>query len=277
MKKLSHITPLIASLFLPSTLSANEKSYDGYSYIAIGINHTTYKERVTTQSGTSVHSKASTTDTYYMTGGLVRFNKDIDFSYDLASTLYPNNLTEDVYLNGTYQPNHATILLNHMSYLLHYKLTPNHRIVAGGSYILNTFKRFDFMNLPTQGMVEERSASVTADIGYWYESIPAAVKGFRFTFKALLGLPIWQKTTNTNTTSIDFSNPDGYNADTSIWIHYTMQPGWELGWVTGYSYMLREGDGPKEGSVNGVTKNIYWPHNSTSTWYTTFSITWNFR
>jgi len=267
---------IITTLMSPHLSVANEAMYDGYSYMAIGLNSVTYQEHVIIQSGDTV-SKVQTTDVYYLTGGLIRFAEKIDFSYDLASTLYPNDATEDFYANGVYLSNQADILLNSMTYLLHYKFTPNHRIVAGGSYILNTFKRFDFMNSPTQGVVEERSASLTADIGYWYESSPAAIKGLRFTFKALLGLPIWQKTTNTNTITIDFDNTDGYNADTSIWLNYTLYPGLEVGLMTGYSYMLRHGGGPKKGIVNGVEKNIYWPRNSTKIWYSSFCVTWNFR
>jgi hypothetical protein len=271
------ISFIVASLMIPQFAMAEEDAYDGYSYMAVGFNSVTYKEHVTTQKGNVVDSKAETTDVYYLTGGLVRIGEKIDFSYDLASTLYPNDVTEDVYENGVYQSNKADILLNNMTYLLHYKLTPNHRIVCGGTYILNTYKRFDFMNAPSQGVVEERSASIAADIGYWYESAPAGKRGVRITAKALLGLPIWQKTTNTNTTAIDFDDTEGYNADASIWLNYTVYPGLEVGLMTGYSYMLRQGGGPKKGIVNNEEKNIYWPHNSTGIWYGSLCVTWNFK
>ena len=256
---------------------AGEPGFDGYSYMAVGLNNVKYKEEVTTLSGTHVNSEAVSTDIYYITGGLVRLSDRYDFSYDLASTLYPNDLDEDVYINGIYQTNKADILLNNMTFLLHYKLTNSHRIVGGVQYVLNTYKRFDFISDPNQGVVEERSASLIVNGGYWYESSPAAVKGLRITVKALIGLPVWQKTTNTNITAVDFSDAGGYNGQLSLWFNYTVFPGLEIGAGIGYDYMYREGGGPKQAVISGTVRNIYWPENTTETLYGAFCVTWNFR
>jgi len=275
MRKLFFIVSVLA---LFSTLSfSKERGFDGYSYMGVGFNNVKYKEEVTTKKGTHVESEAISTDVYYITGGLVRLNDRYDFSYDLASTLYPNDIDEDVYINGVYQTNKADILLNNMTFLLHYKLTDMHRVVGGMQYLLNTYKRFDFLSDPTQGVVEERSASLVFNCGYWYESTTAAVDGLRITAKALIGLPVWQKTTNTNITAVDFSDAGGYNAQLSLWFSYTMFPGLEVGLGGGFDYMYREGGGPKTTTINGVERNIYWPENSTETLYGVVSVTWNFR
>jgi len=256
---------------------AGEPDFDGYSYMAIGLNNVKYNEKVTTQSGTYVDSDATTTDIYYMTGGLVRLNDRYDFSYDLASTLYPNDLDENVYIDGVHQTNKADILLNNMTLLLHYKLNGSHRVVGGVEYQLNTFKRFDFLSSPNQGVVEERSASLALDCGYWYESSTAAIDGMRTTVKALVGLPVWQKTTNTSLTAVNFYDKQGYNAHLSLWLNYTVLTGMEIGFGFGFDYVYRKGGGPKVAMIDGTARNIYWPENTTRTFYGALSIVWNFR
>jgi hypothetical protein len=272
---------LILSLVgMATVLSAESKSFDGYSYGGVGFENTTYQESGHSSKIGSIKSKASGTSPVYTTGSLVRVNDRYDFSLDFSSTLLPSKISEEwTGLNGTLQRNDYDLLANSATLLVHYKLTPQHRIVAGPIYALNTFKRYNWVAVDPiidtpVGVIEERSASVSGAIGYWYESKTAGIEGWRFKGNTLLSLPLWQQTTNTSSKEdVVFNNIGGYNADVSVYAGYTLFKGLEVGAFAGYNHQRRNGGHQMDKLGNNVT----WPENTLTTYRAGLNAIWHFR
>ncbi|QSZ40645.1 hypothetical protein GJV85_00430 [Sulfurimonas aquatica] len=89
-----------------------------------------------------------------------------------------------------------------------------------------------------QGVTEQRSMSVTAQIGYWYEGYYLNDSSLHLNFRAIAGMPIWDHTENTDSDTI-FEGRGGYNADLVLSIGYTQLFGNELGVMLGYSKIIR--------------------------------------
>ncbi len=269
---------LILSLAgMATVLSAESKSFDGYSYGGIGFESATYKE-----THGSLKSSAKGSSPVYTTGSLVRVNDRYDFSLDFSSTLLPSTINEKwSNASGTILTDDYALLANSAQILVHYKLTPQHRIVVGPYYVLNTFKRYNQIAIdPTQvvvvpGVTEEQSASVSGIIGYWYESNTAAIEGWRYKGSALISHPLWQKTTNTASTGdIAFSDIGGYNVDISAYAGYTLFKGFEIGTFAGYNRQQRNGGGPK---LDSVGNHVTWPENTLQTYRAGVNAVWHFR
>lgn len=271
---------LILSLAgMATVLSAESKSFDGYSYGGIGFENATYRESGHSSTIGSFKSKASGSSPVYTTGSLVRVNDRYDFSLDFSSTLLPSTITEDwTGSNGTLQRNDYDLLANSATVLIHYKLTPQHRIVAGPVYVLNTFKRYNWVAVDPVisaplGVTEERSTSVSAAIGYWYESKTAGVEGWRFKGNTLFSLPLWQRATNTDYKDLVFDNIGGYNADVSAYVGYTIYKGLEVGAFVGGNYQNRNGGA----QTYNMTHTVTWPENTLTTYRAGINAVWHFR
>lgn len=271
---------LILSLAgMATVLSAESKSFDGYSYGGIGFENATYKENSYNPAIGSLKSKANGSSPVYTTGSLVRVNDRYDFSLDFSSTLLPSTITEDwTGSNGTLQRNDYDLLANSATVLIHYKLTPQHRIIAGPVYVLNTFKRYNWVAVDPiisapLGVTEERSTSLSGAIGYWYESKTAGIEGWRFKGNTLFSLPLWQRATNTDYKDIVFDNIGGYNADASVYAGYTVFKGLEVGVFAGCNYQKRNGGA----QTYNVTHTVTWPENTLSTYRAGVNAVWNFR
>jgi hypothetical protein len=288
MKKLVLLS-LIASSFLFA--GDKDRNFDGYSYFAIGVENFKYSEKFIYTFGgvytspysgktyvkgeqVAVKSKINVTSPVYLSGGLIRFTPKWDLSMDFASTLKPNITTEKWLDRGDDSiivKNYATIMSNSMKFLLHYKLTNEHRITFGFSYILNTFKRFNSPDAQTTILVEETSSTATLDFGYWFESNTAAKKGLRIKYEITGGLPIYQNVQNTAAPNLKFTKASGFNLDTSLYVGYTVFRGLELGLFGNYSYMYRDGESKE---YNGET--ILWPTNITQSLRGGLQVTWKF-
>ena len=282
---------LLLSLALSSLLFGAERNFDGYSYFAVGVENFSYSEKFiytfansyTSPSGktylpnqqVAIKSKINVNSPVYLSGGLIRFNDKWDLSMDFASTLKPNTTTEEWLNRGddtTILSNYATIMSNSMKFLLHYKLTNEHRITFGFSYILNAFKRFDDPDTSTTtDLVEETSSTATLNLGYWFESNTAAKKGFRIKYQITGCFPVYQDLQNTAAPNLTFDNTTGFNFDTSIYFGYTLFKGFEAGIFTDYSYMYREGE-----TKTYKDKTVIWPTNITQSIRGGLQVTWKF-
>jgi len=277
-------------LCIGSSAFAADRNFDGYSYFAVGIENFRYSEKfvynVTSTfigannktyvkgSSIAVKSKINVNSPVYLSGGLIRFNDKWDLSMDFASTLKPNTTTEDWLDRGddtTILSNYATIMSNSMKFLMHYKLTNEHRLTCGVSYILNTFKRFSKPTANNKILVEETSSTATLDLGYWFESNTAAKKGFRIKYEITGGFPIYQNLENTAAPGLTFTKSTGFNFDTSLYMGYTLFRGFEMGVFANYSYMYREGETK---TYNGQT--VIWPTNITQSVRGGLQVTWKF-
>ena len=276
-----------------SSLIANERNFDGYSYFAIGIENFSYTEKFiytfktaytgengkiyTQNSNVAVKSQLTLSQPVYLSGGLIRFSNKWDLSMDFSSTLKPNEATEKWLDRGddtTIVSNYSTIMSNSMKFLLHYKFTNLHRITFGFNYFLNTFKRYNDPedSATSQYLVEETTSTLVLNLGYWFESNTAAKNGFRIKFNVEGGLPVYQNVTNTATPNITFNKTTGYNINTGLTIGYPISKGLELGLFTNYSYMYRDGD-KKE--IDG--KTIIWPTNITQNIQGGLQFSWKFN
>lgn len=274
-KQLLLLAPLVAAL----SLNAGDRYYDGYSYAGIGFENTMYQETVFFPNLGTVKSKAAVSSPVYSSGTLVNVNDRYDVSLDFSSTLLPSKTTEDWDgQNGALQRNDYDLLTNNAMILVHYKITPQHRIVAGPGYTLNIFKRYNWVKLDPLisvpvGVNEERSASLSATLGYWYESKTAGVEGWRFKGHALVGLPVWQQTNNTASGGdVVFHDTAGYNSDVCLYAGYTFFKGFEIGAFMGGNYQKRNGGSQYDTAGN----NVVWPENTLTIYRGGLNAVWKF-
>jgi len=287
MKKLLVLSAaLISSLF-----AANNGNYDGYSYFAVGVENFKYTEKFIylfksnykgdngriyiKGESVAVKSKLNVTSPVYLSGSLIRFNDNWDLSMDFVSTLKPNTAKEDWFDRGDnsiIMTNYATIMSNSMKFLMHYKITNNHRLTFGLNYILNTFKRFNDPDVSTTHLVEETTSTLVADIGYWFESNSAAKNGLRIKYELTAGFPIYENVENTAAPELEFNKAKGFNLDTSAYVGYTVYKGIELGIFGSYSYMYRDGD-----EKTYKNQKVIWPTNITQALRGGLQVTWKFR
>ena len=287
MKKL-----LIISIAAACAFAGNikDRNFDGYSYFAAGIEHFEYNEKFIytakdaftgengktypANSNVAVKSKLNITQPVYLSGGLIRLNKNWDLSMDFSSTLKPNETTEKWLDRGddsTIVSNYATIMSNSMKFLMQYKFTNVHRMTFGFTYLLNTFKRYNDPDKGTTQLVEETTSTLVLNLGYWFESNTAAKDGLRIKFNVEGGVPVYENVTNTAAPSLTFDNTTGFNFSTGIALGYTVLRGLEVGLFSNYSYMYRDGETK---NVNG--KKIIWPTNITQNIQGGLQFTWKF-
>jgi len=286
MKKLLILSIAAACVF------ANDRNFDGYSYFAVGVEHFEYTEKFIytfsnayvgdngktypANSNVAIKSKLNVTNPVYLSGALIRFNKNWDLSMDFVSTLKPNETKEEWLDRGddtTIVSNYATIMSNSMKFLMHYKFTNVHRLTFGFSYYLNTFKRYNDPDKSTgsQYLVEETTSTLVLNLGYWFESNTAALDGLRIKFNIEGGLPVYENVTNTAAPSLTFDNTTGFNFSTGVSVGYPLFRGLEMDVFTNYSYMYRDGETKY---LDG--KKIIWPTNITQSLQGGLQLTWKF-
>lgn len=284
---------ILAALICSVSFGATNRNFDGYSYFAMGIENFQYSEKFIYKFPASytstynnkpyvkgqvvaVKSKINVTSPVYLSGGLIRFSPKWDLSMDFTSTLKPHVTTEkwlDRGDNSIITENYATIMSNSMRFLMHYKLTNEHRITFGIHYVLNTFKRFNNANTTgTTQLVEETSSTAMLDLGYWFESNTAAKNGFRVKYSITGGYPIYEDVENTAAPELSFNKATGFNLDSSMYVGYTLFKGVELGVFGSYSYMYRDGE-----TKNTSTGKVIWPTNITQATRGGLQVTWKFK
>ncbi len=274
---------ILITALLPLAIFASEKSYDGYTYFSVGVENIKYVEDITLSTGEKVHSEAKATSPVYVSGSLVRVDDLFDFSIDLSSTLLPAEIDETWHIDGALaQTDKFDAMINSMQFLGQYKINNNHRVVAGATYKLNTYKRYTFKdengNILTDsttnaklGLIEERVATLYATTGYWYESTAhASPNALRFKFNALLSQSIWNEASNTGFEKVTFNELSAYSLESSGYVGYPVMDGLEVGLFAGYSYQKKPGT---DVASDGHTK---WPDNTLTLWQGGVSVVWNF-
>jgi len=287
MKKLLFIAPLAFA-----TLSFGEcyqRSFDGYSAIGVGVQSFVYQE-VGEISGIKFKSESKATNPVYISRTLVKVNNGLDFSIDAVSTLVPQEADEtyrDRETGKVLQTNKSEMITSKLDFLLHYKFTKQFRFLTGMGYTLNSFSRSVLVdgviiNGKTKKdmyyLTKENSASTVLNVGFWYESNTAALKGVRYKLKATYGFPIWQKTTNSAFPNVEFHEKEGRDYTLTAYLGYTLTKGVEVGLTSSYVYMYRKG-GAKENvlGADGERHNILWPKNYTKQWNNALMFVWNFK
>ncbi|MFA6144451.1 MAG: hypothetical protein WCW84_05580 [Sulfurimonas sp.] len=287
---------LILSLAgMATVLSAESKSFDGYSYGGVGFESISYQEDAHSATLGSLKSKATGSSPVYTTGSLVKVNDRYDFSLDFSSTILPSVLDETWTRNGAaMQKNNLNVTINSMRLLAQYKLTNQHRFVAGPSYSLNSFKRYNFKDtnpndtyldngalrsLETSKddgiLAEELVATLYATAGYWYESAPVATPNtFRMKATALYSQPIWNNASNTGFEGVNFSSLNGYNIELNGYIGYPVIKGLEIGIFASYINKRKIGD---DRTQDLTGRNVLWPDNSLQIMQAGLSAVWHFR
>jgi len=268
---------ILSSSLVSYAADKDERSFDGYSYLAIGYAKTNYKEKSSLKiNGKNVETDVTVSSPIYYSGGLFKVTDKYDFSIDAKSTLVANSSEETWSAGVNLQENEFDATLNDIQILAHYKFTNKHRLVLGGGFSLNTFKRYDYQALVTGinapiGVVEERVADLAVRAGYVFESATAAYRGFRYRFNAIASKPIWIQASNTYITEKQFDDTDGYAFEIGGYAGYALINGAELGVFASYSYQKL--DGGKDVSNGIVTE---WPENELQTTSIGLQFNWKF-
>lgn len=245
---------LILAAILAATVAGarDAESYDGYSYFSVGVQSLSYEEHHTT-----FDSLAKSSNPIYRSGSLLKITNKIDISLDFLSTVVPNQTEETWKKNGNpFQTNKVQVIFSSIEGAVQYKVTQNHRFLAGLGYSLNSYKRYDFNTTSTSTVVEELISSLKLQAGYAYESRTAGIKGWRISGRAMAGLPIYQQATNTLYPGATFNDIEGYDLNALVAVGYTVHTGVEIGVYGGYNYSYRKGS---EQSYQGGT--LSWPKN----------------
>ena len=275
---------LVAVLFTCNAMG-DAGGFDGYSYVMIGSESLHYQEKPST---VPVHTDTTVRNIALRTGGLFVINRSLDFSLDTGTTLLPKTATETWRVNtdsaGTayratlphpdspVQNDDFRLAVSSLLVLLHYKHSEHFRTVYGMNYTLDSFKRFNWSTVQTgavvlsQGAVEEDTSQLSATFGVDWESAPLARESKRWQLRALLHLPVWRQTTNTNSPGITFSDTSGVAADVQGSYNYRFYHGMEAGLYA--SYGLRE-------AGKDVKGNVELPKNTLQSFVVGVQVSWN--
>ncbi len=229
----------IAIVLFGVQLYADKSKYE-YSYFTAALQTMDFQTDLRMSDGTTYHSEATTNNPVYMTGALYNMIGDFALSYEIATTLVPISTDETFYKNGLQIQTEDTQMFNNSIEVLgQYKLTDNHRLVAGGTYSLNFWKRYNFSTDPNSYyIIEQRDLSVMVSAGYWYEAFYLDSK-LHTNFRALGSVPLWSETENTGE-DVTFSNREGYQLSLSLHVGYDLFSDKELGLLLRYSHTYRE-------------------------------------
>ncbi|PWI32974.1 hypothetical protein DI392_11705 [Vibrio albus] len=285
MSKISKVIVLV--LFFSSVAQSYEIEEDyGYSYFTVGMENVTYEE-----SYSGITSSVTTTSPILNTGGLFHVNDKFDFSMDAMATFSPSESTEAwkdssgaLMQENSYDYSNAETRV-----LLHYKYTPEWRILVGSSFRYQSYTRSDLRgingyNNPVflEGSTwKESSTDVTLDAGVSYDN--GSLSGdnkLRTSFKFVAGIPVWSCTENTRLSGGDFSY-FGYHTMLEGNISYEMIKGLYLGWYINMKYEKRfESDSEsvtyRDSSNNLVSALAVLPESDTYGFSTGLQALWSF-
>ncbi len=247
MRKLVSILMLFSSFALAEDSPQLNSKY-GYSYFTVGMESVSYQERYGSTS-----SKATAVSPVINSGSLTRVNDRFDFSIDALATFSPGSTDEKWYDGqGVIQENKFEYIKTATNVLIHYKVTPQLRVVAGPSMTYQTYKRYQNQNESAifYGTWEESSSDVFINAGLSYDKGTLfSDSRWHFYFKAVGGVPIWSQAANTAIDGVTF-NPFGFRASIDAGINYQVMEGIHLGWFLMANYEKRFEEGP-----------VFWRHN----------------
>jgi len=250
------------------TSELKKNAFDGYSYFTVGAENVTYEEKIRVGSNT-IKSKADVTSTVINSGGIYTINEMFDFSIDALATFSPSDAEESWNLGGApAQKNKFEYSRASTNVQLHYKYTPEFRLLAGPAFSYQAYKRYSFEALDSrvdvpEGVVEENSTDIFLDLGMAYESAPVKNTPWRYSLKALVGYPLWSEAKNTQYEGVTFS-PSGYRYSLSGNISFEVVTGVHLGVYASYRYDQRDEDGPENFTADGTTSAVYLPEAATT-------------
>ena len=208
----------------PATINVDDLGFS--FFLGIGGQTAQYREDSTL---VPVKSRATTTSPLIVTGALYAINHDMLFSLGSATTFAPGNTTETwtattSQFNGqtltdrVVQRNGFSLTQNTTQLLGLYRIVGNWFAVAGPSLHTQTFKRYSFTQgvdhavaLPTDHTVEESTSEVLGNLGIGLESGKVRGEQFHYGARAVVGLPLWSRTDNTETPGTNFKSAAGYD------------------------------------------------------------------
>jgi hypothetical protein len=230
-------TPMLSAgmLLLATTVAAQAQGHDptppldprdlGFSYfLGVGGQTAQYREN---SALVPVKSRATTTSPLIVTGALYAINPDVLFSLGSQTTFAPGSSTEQwtatsLQFNGrtltdaVVQRNGFSLTQNTTQLLGLYRVSGTWFAVAGPSLHNQTFKRYGFTQgtdqavaLPTDHTVEESTSELLADLGVGLESGRVRGQTWHYGARALVGLPIWSRTDNTEVPGVRFKSSSG--------------------------------------------------------------------
>ena len=230
--------------------NTNEKRY-GYSYLAIGMQHTANSQIFKTNNG-DLKLTSQNISPYYTTATLTRINSRFAFEIYAASTLFAN--TSNEHLNSDYS-NKLELMLTDVAFTLHYKPYNEHdRLTVGFRYTYESLKRYTLLQEDsltaatlltaqeqTTNLIENKTAAISLDIGYTYMyKIETGTQGFNYRLGAVIGVPFFSATADTyNQESYSLNSVWGYKAAANSYLGYTLFNGLEIGGYVDFLYQIR--------------------------------------
>ena len=199
----------------------------GFSYfLGLGGQTASYREYSDSQP---VRSRATTTSPLIVSGALYAINRDVLFSLGNQTTFAPGSTTETwsataSAINGhaltdsVVQRNGFSLSQNTTQLLGHYRVAGDWFVVAGPSLHSQTFKRYSFAEgadavviLPTDKTIEESTDEVLANVGVALDSARVRGQDSHYGLRAVLALPVWSRTSNTEYPGVNFKSQSGYD------------------------------------------------------------------
>lgn len=229
-----------------------EKKY-GYSYLAIGIQHTNYTQSFKSDQGNYELSSTSSSP-YYTTATLTRINKKFGFEIYAASTLFASSTNEYLTSETSNNQHKLDMTLTDVAFTLHYKpINEHHRLTIGGRYTYEVLKRYQIpsdtikiksINNTTSSILENKIAAITLDIGYLYMSkIQTGIEGLNYRLGVSIGVPFFSATADTyNSESFNLNPIWGSKITSNAYIGYRIFNGLEIGTYIDYLYQTQFDD-----------------------------------
>lgn len=205
---------------------APAKSDRGFSYfLGLGRQDVRYEESLNLAP---VKSSARTSSPLIVTGALYAVNDDLLLSMNSEFTFYPGEATERWNYTGPSlaAANLSSPLLQSNGYSLnqsstqllgHYRVAGPWFAVAGTTLHSMSFKRYGFVSGPDNAVdtppantvVEETTGEVLLNLGLALESERVQGSAEHFGVRALLGVPAWRRTQNTDVQNLRFTRAQG--------------------------------------------------------------------
>ncbi|WP_407331741.1 hypothetical protein [Enterovibrio sp. 27052020O] len=242
----SAVALVVTGVFSSSAMASEKEAKGGYSYFRAGFEHVTYDEQ-----HPGISSSVSVMSPVINTGGLYYVNEMFDFSLEALATFSPGDAQEDWYdANGLMQTNKYQYLRASTNALLHYKMTPEWRVVAGPAFSYQTHKRYgkeSYREIPEgqheffANTWEETSTDIFLDMGVAYNTGTLHnASPWQYNFRALLGVPVWSYTTNTAPGLEDQTFYEtGYRGLLEAGAAYRVYPGVSIGGFVTATYETR--------------------------------------
>lgn len=242
---LNLLLPLAQAQGAAGAVAAPTVSDRGYSYfVGLARQHMRYREFV---SSLPIESRASASNAMVVAGALFPLNAQWMVSLDSATTFLPGRsgetwrATADT-VNGialtsrVLQTNRFSLSENATQILGHYRLQ-GPAFALGGLQLRNqSFKRFAFVSGPdgvaaTPGgaTVEESISEVMLQAGAALESETVRGQSHHYSVRALLGVPLWRRLTNTQNPALQFKRSAGLDVSLEGRYSWAVTPAIQLG------------------------------------------------